>query len=73
MENSGTFSSNSQTGTLTVKSPEVTSDKTYTCSVTSNDRPTSDVETLDVKLNVYGWWYYFCSKFLIYFNFNLVY
>ena len=62
VENSGTFSSNSQTGTLTVKSPEVTTDTTYICSVASNDRPTSDVETLDVKLNVYGWWYFFVQN-----------
>ena len=54
MENPGTFSSNSQTGTLTVKSPEVTTDKTYTCLVTSNEIPKSDVKSVDVKLNVYG-------------------
>ena len=54
MENSGTFSSSSQTGTLTVKSPEVTTDKTYTCLVTSIEIPNSDVKSLDVKLNVYG-------------------
>ena len=54
VESSGTFSSGSQTGTLTVKAPQVITDKTYTCSVTSIERPSSDVGSLEVKLNVYG-------------------
>ena len=47
-------SSNSQTGTLTVKSGAVKSDATYTCSISSTANPASAVKTTDVDLNVYG-------------------
>ena len=47
-------SSNSQTGTLTVKSGAVKSDATYTCSVSSTVNPDSAVKTTNVNLNVYG-------------------
>ena len=46
--------SNSQTGTLTVKSDAVKSDLTYTCSVSSSTNKNSAVKTTDVYLNVYG-------------------
>jgi hypothetical protein len=42
----------SQTGTLTVKSPDT--DKTYTCSVSSTTNKESTVKNIDVHLNVYG-------------------
>ena len=47
-------SSNSQTGTLTVKSAAVKSDSTYTCSISSTVNKNSAVKTTDVHLNVYG-------------------
>ena len=47
-------SSNSQTGTLTVKSAAVKSDTTYTCSISSTVNKNSAVKTMDVHLNVYG-------------------
>ena len=47
-------SSNSQTGTLTVKSGAVKSDTTFVCSISSNANPASAVKTTDVDLNVYG-------------------
>jgi len=52
----GTYepASNSQTGTLTVKSAAVTADKTYACTVSSMSNPTSDTKSMDVQLNVYG-------------------
>ena len=45
---------NSQTGTLTVKSGAVSQDKTYTCTVTSTVNPESASKSVDVELNVYG-------------------
>ena len=45
---------NSQTGTLTVLSPAVTSDKKYTCTVSSIQNTESDSKNFDVHLNVYG-------------------
>ena len=53
---SGTYesSTNSQTGTLTVKGAAVTLDKTYTCTVTSVQNPASDLKSVNVHLNVYG-------------------
>ena len=45
---------NSQTGTLTVQSPAVNSDKTYTCTVSSIQNTESDSNNFDVHLNVYG-------------------
>ena len=52
----GTYdpSSNSQTGTLTVRSAAVKSDMTYTCSISSVVNKDSAVETKDVNLKVYG-------------------
>ena len=47
-------SSNSQTGTLTVKSDAVIADTTYTCSISSTVNKNSAVKTTDVHLNVYG-------------------
>ena len=47
-------SSNSQTGTLTVKSDPVIADTTYTCSISSTVNKNSAVKTTDVHLNVYG-------------------
>ena len=46
--------SNSQSGTLTVKSAAVTSDKTYTCTVSSIQHIDSAEKALDVHLNVYS-------------------
>ena len=45
---------NSQTGTLTVQSPAVNSDKTYTCTVSSIQNTESDSNNFDVHLDVYG-------------------
>ncbi|XP_063695430.1 uncharacterized protein LOC134826857 [Bolinopsis microptera] len=45
--------SNSQTGTLTVKSAAVTSNKTYTCTVSSLQNTESDKEDFEVHLYVY--------------------
>ena len=45
---------NSQTGTLTVKSGAVSQDKTYTCTITSTVNPESASKSVDVELNVYG-------------------
>ena len=45
---------NSQTGTLTVQSHAVNSDKTYTCTVSSIQNTESDSNNFDVHLNVYG-------------------
>ena len=52
----GTYNpgSNSQTGTLTVKSAAVTVDKTYTCTISSVSNPTSDKMSTDVQLKVYS-------------------
>ena len=47
-------SSNSQTGTLTVKSGAVASDKTYTCTISSTVNTASAAKTINVDLNVYG-------------------
>ena len=47
-------SSNSQTGTLTVKSGAVETDKTYTCTVSSTVNTASAAKTINVDLNVYG-------------------
>ena len=47
-------SSNSQTGTLTVKSGAVKSDQIYTCSISSTVNTDSAVKTTHVHLNVYG-------------------
>ena len=46
--------SNSQTGTLTVKSGAVKSDQTYTCTISSKVNTDSAIKTTDVHLNVYG-------------------
>ena len=56
VETSGYYDdeTNSQTGTLTVKSAAVTEDKIYTCTVSSVDNPTSEQKPLDVKLEVYS-------------------
>jgi hypothetical protein len=56
IENEGVYdsNSNSQTGTLNVKSGAVTQDKTYTCTVTSKTYPESASKTIDVLLNVFG-------------------
>ena len=47
-------SSNSQTGTLTVKSGAVKSDTTYTCTISSTVNTASAAKTINVDLNVYG-------------------
>lgn len=47
-------SSNTQTSTLTVKSPAVVADNTYTCTVSSVKFPMSDKKSLNVALDVYG-------------------
>ena len=47
-------STNSQTGTLTVKSAAVTTDETYTCSISSLQYSNSDVTTFEVNLYVYS-------------------
>ena len=46
--------SNSQTGTLTVKSGAVKSDQMYTCTISSKVNTDSAIKTTDVHLNVYG-------------------
>ena len=45
---------NSQTGTLTVKSGAVTEDSTYTCTITSISNTESADKSVEVLLNVYG-------------------
>ena len=45
---------NSQSGTLTVKSVAVTSDRTYTCTVSSLRHTDSADKVLEVHLNVYS-------------------
>ena len=49
----GTYGSNSQTTTLTVKAPVNTADSTYTCLVTSNEWLVEDRATT-VVLNVFS-------------------
>ena len=49
----GTYGSNSQTTTLTVKAAANTADSTYTCVITSNEYQETNKETL-VTLNVFG-------------------
>ena len=52
----GTYGSNSQTTTLTVKAAVNTADSTYTCVITSNEWLETDKET-PVVLNVFGKWF----------------
>ena len=49
----GTYGSNSQTTTLTVKAAVNTADSTYTCVITSNEWAETDKETI-AALNVFG-------------------
>ena len=49
----GTYGSNSQTTTLTVKAAVNTADSTYTCVITSNEYQESNKET-PVSLDVFG-------------------
>ena len=49
----GTYDSNSQTTTLTVKAAANTADSTYTCVITSDEWLVTD-ELTDVILNVFG-------------------
>ena len=49
----GTYGSNSQTTTLTVKAAVNTADSTYTCVITSNEWLETNKET-PVFLNVFG-------------------
>ena len=49
----GTYGSNSQTTTLTVKAAANTADSIYTCVITSNEWLETDKET-PVVLNVFG-------------------
>ena len=49
----GTYGSNSQTTTLTVKAAVNTADSTYTCVVTSEEHEETNKET-SVALNVYS-------------------
>ena len=53
-KSAGTFNTDTQIATLTVASAQVTEDKTYTCTVTSIQYGTSQSESKDVDLNVYG-------------------
>ena len=55
----GTYNSNSQTTTLTVKAAANTADTTYTCVITSDEWIVSDKQT-NVILNVFG------KKYLLY-------
>ena len=48
----GTYGSNSQTTTLTVKAAVNTADSTFTCSITASEWDST--ETRDVTLNVFG-------------------
>ena len=48
----GTYGSNSQTTTLTVKAAANTADSTYTCVITSDEHAVTNKETM-VVLNVY--------------------
>ena len=57
----GTYGSNSQTTTLTVKAAVNTADSTYTCVITSNEWLITNRET-SINLNVFG------RIFLIYFS-----
>ena len=56
VESSGSYdsSTNSQTGTLTIRSAAVNTDKTFTCSISSVINEDSALESVDVHLNVYG-------------------
>ena len=54
----GTYGSNSQTTTLTVKAAANTADSTYTCAITSDEWLVTDRQT-DVFLNVFGEYLYF--------------
>ena len=49
----GTYGSNSQTTTLTVKAAANTADSTYTCAITSNEHQEINKPTT-VRLNVFG-------------------
>ena len=49
----GTYSSNSQTTTLTVKAGVNTADSTYTCVITSNEWELTNKQTI-VTLNVFS-------------------
>ncbi len=62
-KSAGTLDDNSgsQTATLTVESAQVAEDKTYTCTVSSIQYPTSNSEDKDVDLKVYGMVYFLLS------------
>ena len=64
----GTYGSNSQTTTLTVKSGANTADSAYTCVITSNESQEINKPTV-VKLNVFGKFFRFCFIFLFVTNF----
>ena len=49
----GTYGSNSQTTTLTVKAAVNTADSTFTCAITSNEHLETNKDTF-VTLNVFG-------------------
>ena len=49
----GTYGSNSQTTTLTIKAAANTADSTFTCVITSNEHQETEKAT-SVKLNVFG-------------------
>ena len=53
----GTYGSNSQTTTLTVKAAVNTADLTFTCSVTASEWDST--KTTEVTLNVFGEFYLF--------------
>ena len=55
----GTYGSNSQTTTLTVKAAANTADSTYTCFITSDEHQETNKPTI-VNLNVYGKMRNFC-------------
>ena len=54
--NSGSYDASNrvQTGTLTIKSPAVTGDETYTCVISSIQHTESDEKSFDVKLDTYS-------------------
>ena len=64
--------SNSQTGTLTVKSSLVSEDKIYTCTVSSIQYPLSSKKIIDVSLDIYCKFFNLPSIVItFYFSFNL--
>ena len=63
----GTYGSNSQTTTLTVKAAANIADSTYTCVITSNEWLVTNRQT-DVILNVFGKDMIFVSSYVLRFD-----